>query len=77
MSEQVGAGYEDRGECWCALLVGRGRHVGGNRTTFSETFIAESVQVIAALDVGAIEACATGLGSVRDHGGRLFILGVG
>ncbi|HWD25230.1 MAG TPA: SIS domain-containing protein [Acidimicrobiales bacterium] len=45
--------------------------------TFSESFIAETVQVIDAIDPSSIEACATGLGAIRDRGGRLFVLGVG
>jgi D-sedoheptulose 7-phosphate isomerase len=58
------------------LSIARSDHEGG-RVTFSEAFIAETVQVIAAVDSASIEACATGLGAVRDRGGRLFILGVG
>ena len=49
----------------------------GSRLTFSGRFIAETVEVINALDLSSIESCATGLASVRDRGGRLFILGVG
>jgi D-sedoheptulose 7-phosphate isomerase len=45
--------------------------------TFSESFLSEATEQIAALDRDAIEAVATGLRSVRDRGGRLFILGVG
>jgi D-sedoheptulose 7-phosphate isomerase len=45
--------------------------------TFSEVFLAESIAVIGALDVEAIEATALGLADVRARGGRLFILGVG
>jgi D-sedoheptulose 7-phosphate isomerase len=48
-----------------------------SHVTFTEHFIAESVAVIGALDPESIEACAVGLGAVRDGGGRLFILGVG
>lgn len=44
---------------------------------FSTTFLAEAQNVLAAVDSGAIEKMATGLGRVRDSGGRLFILGVG
>lgn len=44
---------------------------------FTETFLEESVALIKDLDTGSIEAMAKGLGSVRDSGGRLFILGVG
>ena len=45
--------------------------------TFSEKFIAESVSVLSEIDPDQIEALARGLASVRDGGGRLFILGVG
>ena len=45
--------------------------------TFSEKFIAESVSVLTEIDPDQIEALARGLASVRDNGGRLFILGVG
>ncbi len=45
--------------------------------SFSTTFIAEAQEILAALDVEAIEAVAHRLARVRDAGGRLFILGVG
>jgi len=45
--------------------------------TFSKTFIAESVQVLSSIDTQAIEETALGLAAVREHGGRLFVLGVG
>ncbi len=45
--------------------------------TFTETFLEETQQIIAALDAEAIEAVAAGLRKVRDAEGRLFILGVG
>ena len=44
---------------------------------FVENYLAESVRVLEALDAGAIERVAAGLGAARDGGGRLFILGVG
>ena len=44
---------------------------------FSETFIAEATAVLNQLDIAAIEGVAAGLATVRDRGGRLFILGVG
>jgi D-sedoheptulose 7-phosphate isomerase len=46
-------------------------------STFSESFIAETVSVLQAIDPDEIEAVARGLASVRNNGGRLFILGVG
>jgi len=45
--------------------------------TFSEDFIAESVQILSALDTEELERCAQGLAGVRARGGRLFVLGVG
>src|SRR5580704_1256145 len=45
--------------------------------TFTQTYLRESLEVIAKLDAASIEAVAAGLGDVRDGGGRLFILGVG
>jgi D-sedoheptulose 7-phosphate isomerase len=45
--------------------------------SFSETFLAESLQAIQGLDSASIEAVAVGLAAIRNGGGRLFILGVG
>src|SRR4051812_41539817 len=45
--------------------------------TFTEQFIAETIDIVRQLDVARIEAMATGLSTVRDEGGRLFVLGVG
>jgi D-sedoheptulose 7-phosphate isomerase len=44
--------------------------------SFTETFLAESVELIKKLDVASIEAVANGLAGCRDTG-RLFLLGVG
>lgn len=44
---------------------------------FSREFLEESVDIIRRIDDGAIDRMATALASVRDRGGRLFILGVG
>jgi D-sedoheptulose 7-phosphate isomerase len=46
-------------------------------STFSKTFLDESVALIQKLDTDMIEKVAIGLGAIRDAGGRLFILGVG
>ncbi|NOU34765.1 MAG: SIS domain-containing protein [Polyangiaceae bacterium] len=46
-------------------------------TSFTQTFLDESVELIKKLDVASVEACATGLAAVRAGGGRLFLLGVG
>src|ERR1700728_4311935 len=46
-------------------------------STFSKTFLDESIAIIHKLDVNEIEKLAVGLGAARDGGGRLFILGVG
>jgi D-sedoheptulose 7-phosphate isomerase len=45
--------------------------------TFSKEFLAESVAVIEAIDTEQIEDVARGIADVREHGGRLFIIGVG
>ena len=44
---------------------------------FADDFLAETVEVLSALDRHAIEGCANGMAAVRARGGRLFILGVG
>lgn len=46
-------------------------------TSFSDDFLAETVEIVAALDRDDIERVASGLAEVRDDGGRLFVLGVG
>ncbi|MDA3039287.1 MAG: SIS domain-containing protein [Actinomycetota bacterium] len=46
-------------------------------TTFTEHFLAETVELVRDLDVTAIEAVVLGLADRRQRGGRLFILGVG
>lgn len=46
-------------------------------TAFSESFVRESIEILAKVDVTAIEAVALGLATVRARGGRLFILGIG
>jgi D-sedoheptulose 7-phosphate isomerase len=45
--------------------------------SFSREFLEESVEAIRRLDADSIDRMAVALGSVRDAGGRLFILGVG
>ena len=45
--------------------------------SFAKEFLAEVQQVVAQLNVDAIEKCDDELASVRERGGRLFILGVG
>ena len=46
-------------------------------STFSEKYVTESIDILRKLDTASVEAVASGLASVRDGGGRLFILGVG
>ena len=46
-------------------------------TTFADTYLAETESIVRALDRDEIERLASCLASVRDRGGRLFILGVG
>lgn len=45
--------------------------------TFSSTYLEESQALLRAIDAGDVERLAAGLASVRDRGGRLFVLGVG
>jgi len=44
---------------------------------FTETFIAEAIEILNKLEVAAIEKLADVLAQTREQGGRLFILGVG
>jgi D-sedoheptulose 7-phosphate isomerase len=44
---------------------------------FTDRYLAETVDIVRALDAGVIERVAHGLGEVRDAGGRLFVVGVG
>lgn len=46
-------------------------------TTFTQQFLGEVTQIVAGLDVDAIERAAALLADARAKGGRLFILGVG
>ena len=46
-------------------------------TTFSDTYLFESISILWALDKPRLEEMAVALGAVRAGGGRLFILGVG
>jgi D-sedoheptulose 7-phosphate isomerase len=45
--------------------------------SFSRAFLDESIEAIRRIDTDVVDRLATGLGEVRDAGGRLFILGVG
>ncbi len=47
------------------------------RTMFARSYLDETIEIVRALDAGAIERLATGLAQVREGGGRLFLLGVG
>ncbi len=46
-------------------------------TDFSDEFLSETVDIIAAIDRAKIEEMVAGLARIRGGGGRLFILGVG
>jgi D-sedoheptulose 7-phosphate isomerase len=46
-------------------------------SSFSDDFLVETTEIVAALDRDDIESVASGLAEVRDGGGRLFVLGVG
>jgi D-sedoheptulose 7-phosphate isomerase len=43
----------------------------------SERYFALVAELAKALDAQAVDAMATGLAAIREHGGRLFVLGVG
>jgi D-sedoheptulose 7-phosphate isomerase len=45
--------------------------------TYTEHHLSEAGQIIARLDIAAIEKTASLLAALRDRGGRLFFLGVG
>jgi len=45
--------------------------------SYTEQHLSEATEVIRKLDVGAIERMVTLLAELREHGGRLFFLGVG
>ena len=45
--------------------------------SFTKTYLDETVAILSKLDAASVESMAEGLASVRDGGGRLFILGVG
>jgi D-sedoheptulose 7-phosphate isomerase len=47
------------------------------KSDFAKTFLRESQEALAQLDVESIERMALGLAEARHRGGRLFILGVG
>lgn len=46
-------------------------------STYTEQHLREATEIIARLDVGAIEKMASLLADLRERGGRLFFLGVG
>jgi D-sedoheptulose 7-phosphate isomerase len=46
-------------------------------SSFSESFLAETIEIVGALDADTIEAVVGELAAVRERGGRLFVLGVG
>ncbi len=44
---------------------------------FTSSFVAESIEILQAIDAEVIDQVAAGLAAVRQRDGRLFILGVG
>jgi D-sedoheptulose 7-phosphate isomerase len=44
---------------------------------FARHYLAETLEIVSALDSDAIDRLASGLAAVRERGGRLFVLGVG
>jgi D-sedoheptulose 7-phosphate isomerase len=45
--------------------------------SYAETYLAEAARLAGAVPAGDMEAMAEGIASVRERGGRLFVLGVG
>ena len=45
--------------------------------SFSRAFLDESIEIIRRIDAQAVDRLAIGLARIRDHRGRLFILGAG
>jgi len=45
--------------------------------SFSRSYLEETVDIVRRIDAASIDLLAEGLASVRDRGGRLFIVGVG
>ncbi len=45
--------------------------------SFSRSYLEETVDIVRRIDPASIDRLAEGLASVRDRGGRLFIVGVG
>jgi D-sedoheptulose 7-phosphate isomerase len=45
--------------------------------SFADTYLTETARILESLDRAELERMATALASVRDSGGRLFVLGVG
>jgi D-sedoheptulose 7-phosphate isomerase len=45
--------------------------------SFTDTYLAETRRIVAAIDPDAVERLAEGLAQVRERSGRLFIFGVG
>jgi len=46
-------------------------------STFTKEYLAETIEILSAIDAATVDALADGLAGVRDGGGRLFIVGVG
>lgn len=44
---------------------------------FAGTYVAETIEILRALDLEAVDRVASGLAEVRARSGRLFVLGVG
>jgi D-sedoheptulose 7-phosphate isomerase len=66
---------------WLDGLAAFAEHLGGPgaaaKEPFARTYLDETMALLSALDLARVERLAEGLASVRDRGGRLFILGVG
>jgi D-sedoheptulose 7-phosphate isomerase len=44
---------------------------------YARSYVTETIEILRALDLGAIDRIATGLAKLRGRDGRLFVLGVG
>src|SRR6476659_6720783 len=53
------------------------RRMADPNMSYARQYLAESAQIIEALDADRIERLVDGLVEVRERGGRLFFLGVG
>ena len=58
-------------------LSSESRAPDGQSSTFSESFLKETISIVEQIDAAEIETMSRGLAQVRERDGRLFIVGVG